>query len=150
MSADAPKAPGHFTLFELLVLVVAFAGAGWFVLWRAGASERGERAAIASLKIVVAAEIQYRATYGSAIYGTLSQLSRGPRPYIDPGLGAGRKRGYSFVMTVGTPADSNYRLTATPLPGWPAERRAFFVDVSGVVRIGPPPPSHSSEPDADE
>lgn len=104
---------------------------------------------IASLKAIVTAEEQYRAASGA--YGTLASLSAGER-FIDRVLGRGKKSGFSFVLTLGAPADSSYQVTATPLTWsrsgedrvsvdrggirfYRTHTRGYFTDNSGVIRF---------------
>lgn len=96
---------------------------------------RNESSAIASLKTLVTAEEQFKTTAGGAVYGSLSAMSGMNPPYIGADLGRGVKSGYSFVLTVGTPADSNYVVEANPLAPGQSGGRRFFVDSSGVVRF---------------
>ena len=118
-------------LAATLVIPVVF-GLG---LNRPRFSSSGESSAIASLKTLVTAEEQYKAISGSGIYVALTQLSASTPPYVDDVLGAGRKGGYSFVLTVGTPASANWTATARPVKPGKTGNRYFFVDSSGVVRF---------------
>lgn len=133
---SAPR--GRLTLLEFILVLAFLGGVAWVVLSRVrlvtAMIPANESSAIASLKSLVAAEERYKTTAGSAVYGTLSQLSAGERPYLDLHLGRGRKGGYSFVMTVGTPADSNYAVDARPVRPGITGRRYFFADSSGVIR----------------
>lgn len=145
MSGEAPKAPGHFTLFELILVILLLAGVGWVAISRArvGKERRmiaNESSAFASLKNLVTAEEQYKTTSGTGNYATLSELSAASPPYLDSVLGVGRKNGYTFVLTLGTPADSNYAIQANPLKPGRSGNRRFFVDRIGVIR------SHTGQP----
>ncbi len=94
-----------------------------------------ESSAIASLKTLVTAQEQYKSTGGDACYAPLSRLSGASIPYIDRDLGSGKKRGYCFVLVVGTPADSNWYAEANPIVRGKTGNRNFFVDSSGVIRF---------------
>lgn len=123
-------------------LVLSLAGTGVLaaaplvVVPRIARSEktREEAAALAALKSIVTAEEEYKASAGG-VYTTLAALGAASPPLLDRELAAGRKDGYSFTLTVGTPADSDYRAKAVPLPGAVA-RWSFVVDSSGVIRVG--------------
>lgn len=154
MAGDEPKGSGHFTLFELLVVLACLAGVGSVALSRSRlAKERAkitenESLAIASLKTIVIAEEQYRAASASPMLGqdvrgyasqnALSRFFSGNRGsmlgrHLD-WLENGRHAGYSFALTLGTPSDSNYAVQANPLESGRTGVRCFFVDSSGVIR----------------
>lgn len=75
-----------------------------------------EDGAIATLKTIVTAEEQFKATAGTAVYAPLATLSATLPPYVDRETGSARRHGYSFLLVVGTPADSNYYVVASPIP----------------------------------
>lgn len=60
-----------------------------------------------------------------------------PRPpsSVQPTLPRGKRSGYTFVMTAGNPADSNYFARSTPVTVRKTGGRRFFVDHSGVLRF---------------
>jgi len=105
---------------------------------------------LAGLKILVTAEAQYRSLEKPGTYASLSQLSATTPPYVDSDLGAGRKGGYCFVLTVGTPPDSKWRATASPVDAGPAGGRFFCADESGIVRFRDGAPATPADPPADE
>ncbi len=91
---------------------------------------------IASLKTLVTAEEQYKSASGSACYAALTQLSATTPQYVDSVLGAGKKSGYCFLLTVGTPASTNWYARAIPIGGRAKKGdRYFFVDSSGIIRF---------------
>ncbi|MEK7270390.1 MAG: hypothetical protein AAB215_05525 [Planctomycetota bacterium] len=100
-----------------------------------------ESSPIASLKTIVTAEEQYKSTSGSFCYAALTQLSATTPQYVDSVLGGGKKSGYTFVLVVGKPPDSNWYCTGAPVTPAKTGNRYFFVDSSGVIRFslsGPP------------
>lgn len=97
---------------------------------------RNERRARRALRMIEIAEDQCRGTSGTGRYATLSALSAATPPYLFSDLAAGRKDGYSFVVTLGA-GDSTFSVVARPLR--PEDgRRTFFLDRSGIIhfRIG--------------
>ncbi len=104
-----------------------------------------ESSAIASLKTLVTAEEQYMATSGTPVYGTLWELSGTAPPYVDAILGRGKKSGYSFVLTVGTPAGSRWFATARPTVPAKTGNRYFFADSSGIIRFSRSRPASSAD-----
>ncbi len=107
----------------------------------------GERgiSVIASLKTLVTAEEQYKSTGGGNVYAALTQLSAATPPYVDSVLASGKKSGYCFVLSVGTPADSNWYATARPVTPGKTGNRFFFVDSSGVIRFTLTGPATSAD-----
>lgn len=98
-----------------------------------------EASAIASLKTLVVAEEQFRATapappQGPPVYGTLSELSAASPPYIDGVLGRGRKAGYQFALRL-TRNGRAFEAIAVPVQPARTGNRTFFVDDSGVIRM---------------
>lgn len=94
--------------------------------------------AVGCLKTFVTAEEQYKEREPPHVYVSLTQLSAASPPYVDTVLGGGRMGGYSFRLTVGTPADSVWRATGDPFSREMRRRgRHFFVDQTGVIRFHP-------------
>ena len=126
-----------FTLIELMIVVAIIAIIAAIAIPSLLRSKitANESSAIASLKTLVTAQEQYKSTAGSYVYGTLTQMSGTVPPYIDSVLARGKKSGYTFVLTVGTPADSNYYVQGRPVTVAKTGNRRFFVDSSGVIRF---------------
>lgn len=94
--------------------------------------EIDEESAIASLRILVAAQEQYRAQQNPPTYASnLPQLGR----RISGPLASGVKDGYCFVPTYSA-FGTSYGFGATPVI-WPALAgvRSFYVDQTGVIRF---------------
>lgn len=126
-----------FTLIELMIVVAIIAIIAAIAIPSLLRSKitANESSAIASLKTMVTAEEQYKSTSGSTVYGTLAELSGATPPYIDTVLARGKKSGYCFLLTVGSPADSNWYALANPVLLGKTGNRRFFVDSSGVIRF---------------
>lgn len=150
-SEDRPRpGRGAVTLLEGFI-VLALLG---FVVWiamRGARIRRDEAAAASALVALVRAEEAYKDGITSRVYGRLDTVEpwceyarreirsrEGPQggihnfyPALRTEIASARRSGYTFSLTVGTPADSNYACVAVPLA---SGRRSFFVDSSGVIR----------------
>ncbi len=137
-----------FTLIELMIVVAIIAIIAAIAIPSLLRSKitANESSAIASLKTMVTAEEQYKSTSGSAVYAALTQLSSTTPQYVDSVLGGGKKSGYTFVLTVGTPGDSNWYAQSRPVTMAKTGNRYFFVDSSGVIRFSTTAAADSSSP----
>ena len=127
-----------FTLVEIMIVVaiiVLLAAIAIPNLLRARLAAN-EATAIAAMRTISTAMESYRAAQSPPAYpATLTALTMPASnpPYIDTVLGGGAKGGYDF-----TPAGGGnvYSVTATPQTPNVTGVRDFFVDQSGVVRVG--------------
>ena len=129
-----------FTLVEIMIVVaiiVLLAAIAIPNLLRARLSAN-EATAIAAMRTLSTAAESFRAGQSPPLYpAALLCLSNTTPPYIDSVLGAGNKSGYTFTYTqTGTPAGSQYTVGAVPMSANVTGVRNFFVDESGVVRVG--------------
>jgi len=132
-----------FTLVEIMIVVaiiVLLAAIAIPNLLRARLNAN-ESSAIASCRTLSTALESYRAAQTPPSYpGALTALSNASPPYVDSVLAGGNKQGYTFTYTAGT-ADSrgsvnSYGIVGAPLVSGTTGNRSFFVDQSGVVRVG--------------
>lgn len=125
-----------FTLVEIMIVVaiiVLLAAIAIPNLLRARLSAN-EATAIAAMRTISTAAETFRAGQSPPAYpGNLSALSSTTPPYIDSVLGGGNKSGYTFALTG---AGTTYTATAVPQTANVTGIRSFFVDQSGVVRVG--------------
>ena len=123
-----------FTLVEIIIVVaiiVLLAAIAIPNLLRARLNAN-EASAIAALKTLSSAMETYfvsQRTYPAA----LSSLVGANPPYIDAVLGSGNKSGYLFNLSGG---GNTYSVVATPLTPNVTGVRSFFIDPSGVIRVG--------------
>ncbi|HEY0384588.1 MAG TPA: prepilin-type N-terminal cleavage/methylation domain-containing protein [Pyrinomonadaceae bacterium] len=144
-----PPTQRGFSLIELLI-VVAIIGiiAAIAIPFMVQAQQSARSAsAINSLRIISSGEASYRALNGT--YGDMTALIS-INLISDPGIRAGRKSDYDFVITVGDAvlgdATLYYKATATPATS-PTRWVHYFVDASGVVRFEQAAPATvSSQP----
>ena len=154
------KSSAGFTLIELMIVVAIIAIIAAIAIPNLLRSRiaANEANAIAALRVITNAEIQYQATgvgipvNGVAPFATLTQLASTTPPFIDQilGLTGALKSGYRFNVALTTPT------AATPAGfGISAVRqstitgtRAFFVGPDGVVRaiVGDGPATSTDEP----
>jgi len=125
-----------FTLVEIMIVVaiiVLLAAIAIPNLLRARLSAN-EATSIAALRTLSTACENYRAGQSPPAYPTnLTQLNSTNPPYIDSVLAGGNKSGYTFTYAG---AANNYTCTAAPQSANVTGVRTFFVDTSGVVRVG--------------
>ena len=125
-----------FTLVEIMIVVaiiVLLAAIAIPNLLRARLSAN-EATAIAAMRTLSTAYEGYRAAQSPPAYpAALTSLNASNPPYIDSVLASGNKSGYTF-----TPGGSGnmYTVIATPQTPNVTGVRSFFVDQSGVVRVG--------------
>ena len=125
-----------FTLVEILIVVAIIVTVSAIAipnLVRARITAN-EAAAVTSLKALSSAAESFRmAQMPSRFPNNLGELIGVEPPFIDSVLGSGNKSGYSFNWTGGT---STYTVVAFPQTPNASGVREFFMDQSGVVRVG--------------
>ncbi len=125
-----------FTLVEIMIVVaiiVLLAAIAIPNLLRARLNAN-EATAIATMRTFSTAMESYRAAQSPPSYpSALTNLNTSNPPYIDSVLASGNKSGYSFTLSAGT---NTYSVVATPQTVNVTGSRNFFVDASGVVRVG--------------
>ncbi len=125
-----------FTLVEIMIVVaiiVLLAAIAIPNLLRARLNAN-EATAIATMRTLSTAMESYRAAQTPPSYpANLSILNTSTPPYIDSALATGNKSGYTFTLSAGT---NTYTVTGTPQSVNVTGSRSFFVDSSGVVRVG--------------
>jgi len=125
-----------FTLVEIMIVVaiiVLLAAIAIPNLLRARLNAN-EATAIAAMRTLSTAMESYRAAQSPPSYpANLSLLNSSNPPYIDSQLSSGNKSGYTFTLSAGT---NTYTVVATPQTENVTGVRSFFVDGSGVVRVG--------------
>jgi prepilin-type N-terminal cleavage/methylation domain-containing protein len=125
-----------FTLVEIMIVVaiiVLLAAIAIPNLLRARLSAN-EATAIAAMRTISTASESYRAAQSPPAYPTaLNSLSSANPPYIDSVLGGGNKSGYSYTWTGG---GTTYSVVGAPQTANVTGVRSFYVDQSGVVRVG--------------
>jgi prepilin-type N-terminal cleavage/methylation domain-containing protein len=125
-----------FTLVEIMIVVaiiVLLAAIAIPNLLRARLSAN-EATAIAAMRTLSTACESFRAAQSPPNYpADLVDLWNTTPPYIDSVLGGGNKSGYTFSYTG---ANTTYTVVATPQTANVTGVRDFYVDQSGVVRVG--------------
>jgi prepilin-type N-terminal cleavage/methylation domain-containing protein len=125
-----------FTLVEIMIVVaiiVLLAAIAIPNLLRARLSAN-EATAIAAMRTLSTAMESYRAGQSPPAYpSALGSLSNATPPYIDSVLGGGLKAGYNFTLAGG---NNTYSVVGAPQTANVTGVRSFFVDQSGVVRVG--------------
>jgi prepilin-type N-terminal cleavage/methylation domain-containing protein len=125
-----------FTLVEIMIVVaiiVLLAAIAIPNLLRARLSAN-EATAIAAMRTLSTAMESYRAAQSPPAYpAALTSLNASNPPYIDSVLAGGNKSGYTFTLSGG---GNTYGIVATPQSENVTGVRSFFVDQSGVVRVG--------------
>lgn len=94
-----------------------------------------ERCTIDSLRTLHGAEMTYASTYGNGSYcNSLAELAL--IGFIQPQLGLGKFRGYSFAVSTlpQTPTvPASFKITATPLVYGTTGITSFFIGTDGVI-----------------
>ena len=125
-----------FTLIEIMIVVsiiVVLAAIAIPNLLRSRVSSN-EAGAIAALKTLsTAAETYFSSQTPRAYPNNLSALVSANPPYIDSVLGSGNKSGYAYAWAGG---GNTYSVIASPQTPNVTGVRSFYVDPSGVVRVG--------------
>lgn len=125
-----------FTLVEIMIVVaiiVLLAAIAIPNLLRARLSAN-EATAIAAMRTLSTAMESYRAAQSPPAYpNALTNLNASNPPYIDSVLAGGNKSGYTFTVAGG---GNTYGITAAPQTANVTGVRSFYVDQSGVVRVG--------------
>ena len=127
-----------FTLVEIMIVVaiiVLLAAIAIPNLLRARLSAN-ESTAIAAMRTLSTAMETFRAAQSPPAYpAALTDLNATNPPYIDSVLASGNKSGYTF--TYGSANSGNtYTVSAAPQTANVTGVRSFYVDQSGVVRVG--------------
>jgi type IV pilus assembly protein PilA len=131
-----------FSLIELLVvisiiLIILTIAVPQMAKMQANARETG---AIATLKTIYAAQVQYQSTFNK-FASSLSQLgppagaggTEGPEAagLISGSLATGNSSGYVFTLAT---SPTGYTISAVPKVFGSTGRRTFYADQTGVVR----------------
>lgn len=127
-----------FTLVEIMI-VVAIIGLLAAIaipnLLRARVNAN-EAAAKASLRTVSTACESFRSVQDPPAYpANLAALAAANPPYIDATLAAGAKQGYTFTYAQ-TGGGTGFTCTAAPTTANITGVNSYYVDQSGVIRIG--------------
>jgi len=128
-----------FTLVEILIVVaiivvIAAIAIPNLITARINANEAG---ALASLKTICIAAETFRAAgtvFPSRYPDNLTEMSGVEPPFIDVVLGSGNKSGYMYNWS--SPTINTYAVIASPQTPNASGIRSFFLDQSGVVRVG--------------
>ena len=132
-----------FTLVEIMIVVAIIALLAAIAipnLLRAR-HNANESAAIAGLRTVSTALESYRAAQTPPVYpAALTNLSGSTPPYIDTALSgatasANAKQGYWYTYTPNA-NNQQYTCTVQPQVSGTTGTRTFFVDETGVLRVG--------------
>jgi prepilin-type N-terminal cleavage/methylation domain-containing protein len=125
-----------FTLVEILIVVAIIVTVSAIAipnLVRARINAN-EASAVASLKTLTSAAEAFRMAQMPARFpGNLSEMTGTEPPFIDVVLASGNKSGYSFSWTGGV---NTYSVIASPQTPNATGVREFFLDQSGVIRVG--------------
>ena len=125
-----------FTLVEIMIVVaiiVLLAAIAIPNLLRARLNAN-EATAIAAMRTLSTAMESYRAAQSPPTYpSALTNLNGSTPPYIDDTLASTNKSGYTFTLSGST---NTFTVVGTPQAVNVTGSRSFFVDHSGVVRVG--------------
>ena len=126
-----------FTLIELMIVVAIIAVIAAIAvpsLLRSRIASN-EASAIGGLRTVTAAQNTVHASTGT--FETLANLvGATPHPYLDSGFtNANGRSGYVYADS-GTPDTGQWACAATPKVANKSGIRNFFVDESGIIRVG--------------
>ncbi len=128
---------GGFTLVEIMIVVAIIALIAAIAipnLLRAR-HNANETAAIGNERTLVAALESFRAAQSPPAYpATKGALSSATPPYVAAALTTNPRQGYNFTYT--QTSANQYTLLAAPVTSGVTGTRNFFVDESGVIRVG--------------
>ncbi|MCM8812021.1 MAG: prepilin-type N-terminal cleavage/methylation domain-containing protein [Candidatus Omnitrophica bacterium] len=126
-----------FTLVEIMIVVAIIALIAAIAipnLLRAR-HNANETSAIGNVRTLVAALESFRANQTPPAYpADLDELSSADPQYVPDELTDGSQQGYDFAFT--QVSDNEYTLLATPTVDGVTGTRHFFVDQTGVIRVG--------------
>ena len=126
-----------FTLVEIMIVVAIIALIAAIAipnLLRAR-HNANETAAIGNIRTLVAALESFRAAQSPPAYpADLDELSDADPQYVPDELTDGAQQGYDLAFT--QDSDNEYSLLGTPTVDGVTGTREFFVDESGVIRVG--------------
>lgn len=126
-----------FTLVEIMIVVAIIALIAAIAvpnLLRAR-HNANETAAIGNTRTLLAALESFRAAQSPPSYpANLGVLSTATPQYVSTALTTNPRQGYNFTYV--QVSASQYTLTAAPVTAGVTGTRNFFVDESGVIRVG--------------
>ena len=126
-----------FTLIEIMLVITILAiimvlGFPNFIRARLNANET---AAVHTIRSLSTALESYRSAQSPDTYpALLTDLSSASPSYIDAAWTNGQKQGYQFTYT--RVSINQFTMTAAPVTANLTGNRTFFVDESGVIRVG--------------
>ncbi|HXJ97139.1 MAG TPA: pili assembly chaperone [Terriglobia bacterium] len=117
---------------------------------------RNQGAALSSLRIVNAAEFNYKSLYNKGFSSTLAELgppasgdsSPAAAGLVDAAIASGKKSGYTFTYTAAPPVDGviqHYTLTANPITPGATGQTFYFTDESNKIRVNSSHPASASD-----
>lgn len=123
-----------FTLVEILIVVAIIVVIAAIAIPNliAARINANEASALASLKTLTSASETFRIAQ-ARFPGNLTELNATDPPFIDSVLASGNKSGYTFTWSGGT---NIYNVIASPQTPNITGVRVFFLDQSGVIRVG--------------
>jgi len=128
-----------FTLVEIMIVVaiiILLAAIAIPNLLRAR-HNANESAAIGAVRTISTAAESWRAAQTAPAYpSSLATMASVTPPYIDNTLASGTKQGYLFTYALAGSTSNQYTLIASPQSPSITGTRTFFVDESGVLRVG--------------
>ncbi len=135
-----------FTIIELAIVIAVIAIILAMVVPALMSSRKhaNETAAIANLRTVSQAQLQYRTQYGS--YAELEELS--DVSLVDSGFSDAERQGYRFVSS-GSQGSTTWAMLAEPVDPGVSGDRYFFIDESGVIRFREGEPADGGSPAVD-
>ncbi len=126
-----------FTLIEIMLVISILAiimvlGFPNFIRARLNANET---AAVHTVRSLSTALESYRSAQSPDSYpALLTDLSGASPSYIDAAWTNGQKQGYQFTYT--RVSTNQFTLTAVPVTTNLTGNRGFFVDETGIIRVG--------------
>ncbi|MFA5038825.1 MAG: prepilin-type N-terminal cleavage/methylation domain-containing protein [Candidatus Omnitrophota bacterium] len=125
-----------FTLVEILIVVAIIVVISAIAIPNliSARINANEASALASLKALTSAAEAFRMSQVPVRFpDNLAELNATEPPFIDAVLATGNKSGYAFNWTGGT---NTYSVLASPQAPNATGVRNFFLDQSGVIRVG--------------